>query len=94
MTASSAAPYMPPSYDPNGSSFYNKIWHNLEKKRNSDHDFRPPFMWAENNNSFCKSVSSGHRKNATNKVLAMALEPMSLYLRKSKHKSHFSNLIC
>ena len=23
-------------------------WQNLEKKRNTDYDFSPPFMWAEN----------------------------------------------
>ena len=26
-----------------------EIWPNLEKKRNTDHDFPPPFMRAENN---------------------------------------------
>ena len=25
-----------------------EIWQNLEIKRNTDHDFPPPFMWAEN----------------------------------------------
>ena len=24
-----------------------EIWQNLEKKRNTDHDFPPPFLWAE-----------------------------------------------
>ena len=27
-----------------------EIWQNLEKKRNTDHDFPPPFMWAEKEN--------------------------------------------
>ena len=27
-----------------------EIWQNLEKKRNTDHDFPLPFMWVENNN--------------------------------------------
>ena len=27
-----------------------EIWQNLEKKRNTDHDFPSYYMWAENNN--------------------------------------------
>ena len=34
-----------------------EIWENLEK-RNTCHDFPPPFMWAENNN--VKIQMSGH----------------------------------
>ena len=26
-----------------------EIWQNLEKKRNTDYDFPPHYMWAENN---------------------------------------------
>ena len=29
-----------------------EIWQNLEKKRNTDHDFPPPFMLAEINNLY------------------------------------------
>ena len=25
-----------------------EIWQNFEKKRNTDHDFPPRYMWAEN----------------------------------------------
>ena len=30
-----------------------EFWHNLSKKRVTDHDFHTPFMWAENNNLNC-----------------------------------------
>ena len=26
-----------------------QIWQNMEKKRNTDYDFPPYYMWAENN---------------------------------------------
>ena len=31
-----------------------EFWQNLGKKRVTDHDFPPPFMWAENNNTEAK----------------------------------------
>ena len=30
------------------SKYKMEIWQNLEQKRNTDHDFPPTFMWAEN----------------------------------------------
>ena len=38
------------------------FWQNLLKKRVTDHDFPPPFMWAENNN-FLNLEGHGRRRN-------------------------------